>query len=197
MSRADSPQQLGYSHARRMGAASRHLALAGRTRKPPGPASSSRCRGIFARDGAAPQRRRGGAHQRVRRRDMEAQARRTLLPGDPPGQRPLPPHPHQRAWCRDHGPIFVQRDTPSGVEQADRRLGLQRVGRQVSAVRPRRRRPEPRRRRARHAGVSSRHRPGRRVDRRERRAARCSRPRRACSTRTATRTSRSGRSSST
>ncbi len=51
-------------------------------------------------------------------------------------------NPTNDAWCRDHGPIFVERTVDGRRERADSRLGLQRVGRQVSAVRSRRRDPD-------------------------------------------------------
>ena len=43
--------------------------------------------------------------------------------------------PTNEPWCRDHGPIFLTREKEPRL--ADRRLGLQRLGRQVSAVRSR------------------------------------------------------------
>ena len=48
--------------------------------------------------------------------------------------------PTNDAWCRDHGPIFVAAAAGRPPRAGHRRLGLQRVGRQVPAVRPRRRR---------------------------------------------------------
>ena len=43
-------------------------------------------------------------------------------------------HPDQRSLGRDHGPAFVLRKRRGKTAGRDRRLGLQRVGRQVSAV---------------------------------------------------------------
>ena len=51
------------------------------------------------------------------------------------------------SWCRDHGPAFVLKPASADGKAAhggDRGLGLQRVGREVSAVRRRRRRADAR-----------------------------------------------------
>ena len=76
--------------------------------------------------------------------------------------------PTNEPWCRDHGPIFLtrrRRETTPG----DCRLGLQCLGRQVSAVRSRRSRSDPRGRDPRCAGLLSAHDSRRRFDRGERR----------------------------
>ena len=57
-------------------------------------------------------------HINVSGPEMEQQVRRLLLPGTRPANVRFHHFPTNDAWCRDHGPIFVQRHTPSGVEQA-------------------------------------------------------------------------------
>ncbi len=73
--------------------------------------------------------------------------------------------PTNDAWVRDHGPIFVVHDRG---EAAITRLGLQRVGRQVSALGPRRAGPGPSRRDPRPPPLRRRDDPRRRLDRRRR-----------------------------
>lgn len=57
-------------------------------------------------------------HINVRDAEMEAQARRTLIAGTRLANVFFHHFPTNDAWCRDHGPIFVQRETPAGAEQA-------------------------------------------------------------------------------
>jgi agmatine deiminase len=58
-------------------------------------------------------------HVNVRDHDMEA-AVRDVLAAEKVGAINVffHHHPTNDAWCRDHGPIFVQRDTPHGREEA-------------------------------------------------------------------------------
>ena len=97
--------------------------------------------GHLRRDGPPPRRARGGAHQRGRRRRWRP------TPARARGGRRGPPGvasssitiPTNDAWCRDHGPIFVQREPDGRREQAILDWGYNAWGGQVSAVRPRRR----------------------------------------------------------
>src|SRR6185312_9181792 len=57
-------------------------------------------------------------HINVSGPDMEAAARRTFLPGTRVANVHFHHFPTNDAWCRDHGPVFVQRTTAHGVEQA-------------------------------------------------------------------------------
>ena len=57
-------------------------------------------------------------HINVAGPEMESEARSTLLRGTSLANVFFHHFPTNDAWCRDHGPIFVQRDTPGGVEQA-------------------------------------------------------------------------------
>ena len=70
----------------------------------------------------------------------EAEAREVLdgLPMDRIGFYSIPTN---EPWCRDHGPIFLTRDT--GSEAGRGRLGTQCLGREISAVRPGRCRAYP------------------------------------------------------
>ena len=105
----------------------------------------------------AARRPRGGAHQRGRARRWRRRcARCSPTSGADTGNVFFHDNPTNDAWCRDHGPIFVQRGPASRPRAGDRGLGVQRLGRQVPALRPRRRDPDPHRRGARPAGVPSR-----------------------------------------
>jgi agmatine deiminase len=57
-------------------------------------------------------------HINVRDAAMEAEARAVLRPGTRLDRVHFHHFPTNDAWCRDHGPIFVQRATPGGREQA-------------------------------------------------------------------------------
>ncbi len=58
-------------------------------------------------------------HINVTGPDMEQDIRRRLAACRlPPGRVHLHANPTNDAWCRDHGPIFVQRRGPGGPEQA-------------------------------------------------------------------------------
>jgi agmatine deiminase len=51
--------------------------------------------------------------------EMEAEVRELVRhPDVPQGRLFFHHHPTNDAWCRDHGPIFVQRDGPRGKEEA-------------------------------------------------------------------------------
>ena len=63
----------------------------------------------------------------------EAEARQ-VLEGVPFERLTFHRIPTNEPWCRDHGPIFLTRPAAAG-RTGDRRLGLQRLGRQVPAVR--------------------------------------------------------------
>ena len=77
--------------------------------------------------------------------------------------------PTNEAWARDHGPAFVLRTRRGKTAGRDRRLGLQRVGRQVSALGCGRRGADAHRRGVEAAGVLPAHRHGRRRGRFQRR----------------------------
>jgi agmatine deiminase len=57
-------------------------------------------------------------HVNVLGPDMESRVRSTLLRGTNLANVSFHHFPTNDAWCRDHGPIFVQRNTPGGPEQA-------------------------------------------------------------------------------
>lgn len=58
-------------------------------------------------------------HINVAGPDAEAKVRALLRdPGIPPGQVYFHHHPTNDAWCRDHGPIFVQREAAGKKEEA-------------------------------------------------------------------------------
>ncbi len=57
-------------------------------------------------------------HINVTDADMEAKARGTVVPGTNRDNVFFHYFPTNDAWCRDHGPIFVQRDTPAGPQEA-------------------------------------------------------------------------------
>ena len=113
-------------------------------------------------------RSRGGARQRRRAGHGGLGAQPSGRCGSRRGQRLLPPQPYQRCLVprpRPHLPPALAGRPPRA---GDRRLGLQRVGRQVPAVRPGRCDPRPDRGRAGASRVRARDRDGRRLDRRER-----------------------------
>ena len=88
-------------------------------------------------------------HINVADADREAGVRDVLRRAGVPHERvAFHHHPTDDAWCRDHGPIFVTRERGGAPGTAHPRLGLQRLGRQVSALRPGRRRADPHRDRA-------------------------------------------------
>ena len=61
---------------------------------------------------------------------MEADVRRLLADeGADSGNVFFHHNPTNDAWCRDHGPIFVQRQDGGRTEAGDPGLGLQRLGR--------------------------------------------------------------------
>ena len=118
--------------------------------------------------GPAARRSRGSPHQRRRPRHGSRRPPAAGRRGRRLGQRLLSPQSHQRRLVpRPRAHLRP----PSGWRPdrgGDPGLGLQRLGRQVPAVRSRRRRPHPYRPRVRHPGASPRHGPRGRVDRRER-----------------------------
>lgn len=58
-------------------------------------------------------------HINVAGPEMEAEVRELVRhPDVPQGRLFFHHHPTNDAWCRDHGPIFVQRDGPRGKEEA-------------------------------------------------------------------------------
>jgi agmatine deiminase len=58
-------------------------------------------------------------HINVAGADMESDVRDLLVAGGiPPGQVFFHHHPTNDAWCRDHGPIFVQRERAGSREEA-------------------------------------------------------------------------------
>ena len=147
--------------------------------------------------GARARRPRGGAHQRRRAGHGGVGAGPARRRGRGRGQRLLPRQPDQRRLVPRSRPDLRRADHGGTPRAGHRGLGLQRLGRQVSAVRSRRRHPDPHRRRARASRVPSRDRDGGRLDRRERRGARCSPPRHVCSIPTATPSSTAPRSRAT
>ena len=123
---------------------------------------------------------RAGARQRAQRQLRAHRARQLRAAGarlstgalsTTSDQRVLDPRP--RAGVRPA-------PAPGPGRDGDRRLGLQRVGRQVSAVGRRRRRADAGRRRARPAGLPRRHRDGRAAPSTSTAPAPCSPRRRAC-----------------
>ncbi len=56
-------------------------------------------------------------HINVADAGMEAAVRELLRAGDVSGRIFLHHHPTNDAWCRDHGPIFLQRETASGRKE--------------------------------------------------------------------------------
>ena len=143
--------------------------------------------GIFAAMVRDARRPRGGAHQRGRPR-MEAVGPHACSPtqGADAGNVFFHSQPHQRRLVPRPRPDLPRSATERRPPRAgDRGLGLQRLGRQVPALRPRRRRAHPHRRGARACRSST---PGsswRAARSTSTAAARCSPPRPACSTPTA------------
>ena len=133
-------------HAGRVGAARWRRGSRGRARRASAsPVSTSACRALWLRmieelsSGEDVQR------ERARRRPTRRAWRRCSPARRRVRRERVHLHriPTNEPWCRDHGPIFVVRD---GRARGGR-LGLQRLGRQVPAVRPRRRRARGRSRR--------------------------------------------------
>ena len=93
---APPPPQLGYSHARRVGAA-RGTWLSWPHKEASWPGKFEPVPGIFARHGAAPRAARGGAHQRARRRRWKRRRAALLVARHATSaERLLPPLSHQR-----------------------------------------------------------------------------------------------------
>ena len=138
------PRRRSATACRRSGRPTAAPGSPGLTRRPPGPASSGRCPAIFAEMVRILAPARGSAHQRHRARDGRRRARACSARSTcPPDRVVLHENPTNDAWCRDHGPIFVQRTGDGPARGGHRGLGLQRLGREVPALRPRRRRSRP------------------------------------------------------
>ena len=182
---SDHSRRLGYSHARRVGAAPRHLAQLA-------PQGSLLARQVRA--GARHLRPHGARTWPTARRctstwparRWRASVRRLLADaGAGRGQRLLPPQPHQRRLVPRSRPDLRAARAGRPPRAGDRGLGLQRLGRQVSALRPRRRRSPPASAPSSACRCSIPASSWRAARSTSTAAARCSRPRPACSTPTA------------
>ena len=131
--------------AGRVGAAPRHLAVSWPHKEASWPGKFDPVPGDLRRDGARSSPTGEEVHINVAGPGDGGGGRARLLAdaGAAAGNVFFHHNPTNDAWCRDHGPIFVQRDRRRTARAGDRRLGLQRLGRQVPAVRPRRRRSRP------------------------------------------------------